>query len=106
MRMSGNKKFGRVRSDVLTYALIVPARIAANMRYPHINSLTIKTLMKRIALAQGVTVDISIDSTKGLEGFELVGELGSSDVSGVPDFVALLEVLEDLFVEIAVCVGE
>ncbi len=104
--MSGNEKFGRVCSDVLSNALIIPTRIAADMCYPYINSLTIKSLVKRVALAERMTVNITINGTERFESFEFVGEFDGADVSGVPDFVAVLEVFEYLFVEVAVRVGE
>jgi len=106
MRMSRNEKTGRIRFDFLSNVLIVSARIAADMRYPYVKPLTIKALMKRVALAESCAVDIAIDGTEGFEGFELVGEFDGTDISGVPDFVAFLKVFEDLFVKVAVRVGE
>lgn len=106
MRMSGDKKPRRVLTNILMNALIVPARIAADMCYPNVKSFTVKALVEWIALAEVCAVDIAINGTKRFEGFELVGEFDRADVSGVPYFVAFLEVLEDLFIKVAMCVGE
>src|SRR5690625_2946533 len=104
MRMSADKNIGRIVLHLLSNGKTIASQYAPDMGHPDIDSLPLKTLVKRIFQPNIPPVNIAVDPCQGTNGLELISNSQGPEVAGMPNFIPVLEVFCNLRVEIAVSV--
>ena len=105
MGMSADEKLRRAHQDTAPYGGIIIAGITADMLYQYLGTIDRETVDLRIDLTDVLPVNVTIHGTERTECFQLPSHLQRADVTGMPDFVTRLEILQIFFIPIAVCIG-
>jgi len=103
--MPADEQVGRFVSERPPDALVVGARVAADVGDPYPDAFALKTLVELEAATQSATVDVPADCFERLEFSQCVGDFKRTDIARMPNFVALFEVPENARVEVTVGVG-
>jgi len=74
--------------------------------HPDDKPLTIMPEVFRVPGPQRLVVDVSINGPERSEILQRIGKSSITDVAGMPDFITVLEMLNDFWVKVAVGVGE
>ena len=106
MAVATDEEGGRIGEELTGDAAVVASGIASDVGHQDRGSLAGPTEFLREHEAQVATIAVADHSTQRTEGGEAVGNFGAADVAGVPDFVALGEVLQVLVVPIGVGVAQ
>lgn len=93
-------------TDFLACPAIVIAGIAADVGHVYADAFAFPNKIFGQFGTDFRTIDVAVDSPRGFEGFQAIEHLGRPEVSGMPDLIALGEVVEDRIIQKPVCVGE
>lgn len=74
--------------------VIVP-RIASDMGHPNVQAFPGMTLMQGMKRSKGLTINISVNGHHRCNALQSPNHFRISNVSGMPDFVAVFEVVPD-----------
>jgi len=83
-----------------------PAWITTDMCYPNIRQFTVKPQVLWHDIPDLRTIDIAVNSFQRFKGLQLFNHLQVAKIAGMPNLVAVFEMLENGVIEIAVGVGE
>lgn len=104
--MSADEQPRRIRANLFADPPVVAARVASDMSHPDIEFFAVEPLVFRMKVANGSIIDVSIHASEGLELSQLPNNVHSSEIAGVPDFIAVFEILEDQWIEETVCIRD
>lgn len=102
VRVTTDKEIRRIRSDFLRHSTVISARVAADVRHPNIDAFAFEAIVFGMNRTNLAVVDIPIDSTQRLEFGQLMGHFYRTKITGVPNLVAVLEVLIDRRIDVSV----
>ena len=105
MGVPTDEKLRRTHQDTAPYGRIIITGITADMLYQYLGTIDRETVDLRIDLTDVLPVDVTIHGTERPECCQLPGPPQRADVTGMPDFVSRLEILQIFFIPIAVCIG-
>lgn len=77
----------------------IPARIAADMDHKNRQLLACPTELLREFLLYFFSVDIAVNSFERFESGQCFCNFRISEVPGMPDLIAVIEMAEDLFIK-------
>lgn len=106
MGVSAHEKTGRTDEQPLADGGIVTAGITTDVLDEDIRSLDGEAVQFRIEAAHITSVDVSVDGMQRTESSQTFRHFLRADVAGMPNFIALVEMLQVAVVPIAVGVGE
>ena len=106
MRMTSNEKLGRIGIERAPDGSIVVPRVTADVFNQHIHILALETVQFPVHQSEVTPVAVAADSPERPEGSQFLGHLHTPDVSGVPDLVAGLEVVQVFVIPIAMGVAD
>lgn len=88
------------------HASVVAPWIPTNMGDEYVGVFAGKAQIHWVAVAKGGMINIAVYGAEGPKLFELLGDAQTADVTGVPNFIAFVEVLENIVVEVAMGIRE
>lgn len=106
MAVPADEEAGRAGIDLLADAGGVAAGVAPNVRHQHLGTLAVPAKLDGEHASQVASVAIAADGPQRAELLEALGQLERTDVAGVPNLVARLEVLQVAVVPITVGVAQ
>lgn len=107
MAVAADHEVDGVGEELLTDGTRPMAWVATDVGHPDAEAFEFETLVFRVAEAQIGTVGIAIDNAAGLAGgFEAIADGRVDNVTGQPDFVARLCVVEVAGRPVGVGIGE
>ena len=92
--MAANEKAGRVLTNTLAHATVVAAWVPADVRHPYVQSFAGKAKFLWIPLAHFGVVDVPIYAMEWPEPVKLLTKLPGAKVTGMPNLITTLEVIE------------
>lgn len=106
MGVPADEEGGRAHEEGAADRGVVVARVSANVLDEHVGSLDGEAVDLWVAQPDIAPIDIAMHSAEGTEGFERLGHLERTNVSGMPHLIALGKVPCVAFVPMAVSVRE
>lgn len=98
MAVTANEELGGTGKELVADAPVVTTRVTTDVGHQHVGSFARPAQQFGKHAAEVAAIAVADDGSKGTERGEAVGELHTTDVAGVPDLVALAEVLQVLVV--------
>lgn len=83
----------------------VPSRISANVCHKYFYALAVKNQIFRIGGPYILPVNITKNSFNGFYFFNFKTQIDGSNITGVPNFIGILNVLEQPLVKVSMCIG-
>lgn len=105
MRVPADEQFGLMQVKQFSGFWIVAGRIASDMSHQYLHPLTLKREVLRKNGTYILPIDIAVNASERFELFQRFGNTGSK-VTGMPNFVAVFEMIENSFIQKAMGVGE
>lgn len=103
MRMPADKKLNIIFHDILFYAGSVAPGIAADMLYEYIHSFAGKEQLFRVQVSDILPVNVPVNTTENNAtphpGNEGISDLFCAEIAAVPNFITVLKMFENRFVE-------
>lgn len=94
--VSADKEIGYISNQIRPDNRIIPGWRSTNVRHPDEEPFQLKALIFRAFLCNLVVIDVAKNRPQGLEGPQLINDFQRTDVSGMPDFIAVSEVRKEL----------
>lgn len=104
--MAANKKFRCAFQEFLVRRFRIFAWFASDMRHQHFNILTFESKKFGEFHADICSINISVNSARWFEGTQFVNQFNIAYIACMPDFINIFKILEDFWVEIAMCIGK
>ena len=104
--MPADEERGRTHEEGASNGGVVVAGVTTYVLDEYVGSLYGEAVHRRVAQADVAPIDVAMYGTEGTEGFELLGYLKGTYVSGVPHLIALGKVPCVAFVPMPVSVRE
>ncbi len=104
--MSTYKDVRPVRGQPCPNALGVPARSPSNVGHPDATPFTFEVLMFGKIAPNQMVINVAVHCHQGLEQGQGIGHLEVPDISGMPDFIAARQMMQDAVVHVTVGVAE
>lgn len=92
--------------QVFARAGIVIAGVAADVGHEDAEAEAVPVEIAGKIRTQFGAVDVAVNAAHGAEGAQAVENLRGAEITGVPDLIALAQVMQNLVVQIAVGVGK
>lgn len=103
--MSADEKLGAVQVQFLFGFGVIPGRIATDMTYQHFYLFAMENQLFGVKGAYILAIDVSVNTPEWLEFAELPGQADGTEVAGMPDLVAIPEMIENGIIQEMVRVG-
>ena len=98
MAVPTDEELGWTGVELVADAPIVATWVTADVGHEHVSTLARPAQQLGEHATEVATIAVSDDGSQGTEGGETVGELDTTDVTSVPDLVALCKVLQVLII--------
>ena len=102
--MTTDKKLYAMLHHLLFYARCITARVTSNVLHQYFNLFAAKSQVLRKMGADLRAINISPYATQGLEILQLLHKRCITEITRMPDFIAMPEMMKHSFVEKAMCV--
>ena len=102
MRMPTDEQIRPVRLNQFTGVLIVPSGISGNVGHHHLYAFNVEDLIHGKLGPVLLTVYVSPHCTQWFPFPKMVRQFDIADISGMPDLIALLQVLDQAFIKVTV----
>ncbi len=106
VRVAGDEQSGLTPRDFSGDTGLILAGVPADVGHENANALTFPFQIERQIGAQFRAVHIAVNPSHGFESVQPVENLARTEVTRMPDFIALSEMLEYGLVEKSVSVGK
>ena len=102
MRVACNEELRRIGKKRGAHTEIIVARIATNMLNEHIDILALETVQLTIHQAKVSPVAVATYSPERTESCKFLRYLNTTDIAGMPDFIAGFKVMQILIIPVRV----
>ncbi len=102
--MPADKNIGGCASQLGLHVWIIARWIAADVRDPNLKSFQLEMLVFRCKAADGLPVDVARHGTQWFKSRQSLENSSISDISGVPNFVTIIKMLENGFIQKAMSI--
>ena len=99
VRVAADEQPGRLLEDVGHHRAVVPARVAADVRHPHVHLFAAEAVVAGEKLADVLPVDVAPHAAHGLERLQTVHHVHRPPIARVPHLIACGKMPEYPFVE-------
>ena len=100
--MSRHEQLRRIGIEHGAHGVVIIAGIATNMLDEHINILALETVLFTIHQPEVATVTVATYSPERTEGSKFLRYLDTTDIAGMPDFIAGFKVMQILIIPVRV----
>lgn len=102
--MSADEQLGRTGQEDRTDGAVVFAWIASDVFYQNIGPVKGKAARFGILQPDVLSVNVAVHRSEGTECLQPVDDVLRADVSGMPDFIARLEIFQVTVVPVSMCI--
>ena len=106
MTVTTDEKAGPVLVEPAADATCIAPRTPSDVGHPDGEAFTLDAMVFREFPADKLVINVAVDGKEGGNVGQGVGHGRTADVTGVPDFVAFLQMMEDAVIHVSVGVAE
>lgn len=106
MRMAANEYLWLDFGKQLNHIFFVMPRITSYVGHKHCYFLTLKNFAYLIPEPQLVTINVTVNSSKGFELFKFFGGFEVANIASVPNFVAVFKEFVKSGFQTSVCIAQ